>query len=182
MTERICGSGEVAWTDARVARMKELAEAGLSFREIAADLQMTKGSVCGTAHRIGVKTKNPGPVKDHRSEPQPKAQRNGGAIMLSIKARAVQAKNLPTAEATRLPPEPHRDPAPLLSLKANSCRWPICDDADNTIGFCGTDRRDESVPYCAHHCRMAYRPFVPFSERLLDRLQIKRTVIAGQFV
>ncbi len=183
MTERICGSGEVTWTDARTARLKELAEAGLSFRDIAADLNVSRNSALGKAHRLGIKTINAPPTKDHRD--QPKAQSNAGAIIHVIKAKAARKSAIydsPRTETMRLPSEPQRDLVPFLSLTANSCRWPICDDADNTLGFCGADRRDDITHYCARHHRIAYRPFVPLGERMADKPQIRRIVIAGQFV
>jgi GcrA cell cycle regulator len=183
MSERICGSGIATWTEARDTRLRYLAEAGLSFRQIAADIGVSRNSAIGRAHRLGIKTINPPPTKDHRD--QPKTQCNGGAIIFSIKAKVAReskAYDAPRTEAMCLPPEPQRDPVPFLDLHPNSCRWPICDDADNTLGFCGADRRDETTHYCARHHRMAYRPIIPLGERVASRPQIKRTVISGQFV
>ncbi len=46
----------------------------------------------------------------------------------------------------------------LIDIGTRECRWPINDAA---IGkshlFCGS-RKERGKPYCAAHCRLAYRP------------------------
>ena len=45
----------------------------------------------------------------------------------------------------------------LLELTEHSCRWPIGDPGDADFFFCGGPTAS-SLPYCAHHCRVAYQP------------------------
>jgi GcrA cell cycle regulator len=53
----------------------------------------------------------------------------------------------------------------LLELNENTCRWPIGDPASAEFFFCG-GQPITSLPYCAHHSRIAYQPA---SERRKDR-------------
>lgn len=176
--------GKLSWTDERVAELRRLAARGLSAGYIAAELGgTTRNSVIGKLHREGI-VKGPGkPVR--KPATAPRAMRNGGAALSAIKAKAKREREvasrtddtrarqtlvararamgeLPANEPVTLPFERRETaPVPLLKLAAHHCRWPICDDGDQILGFCGADRRDASIPYCAHHCRIAYRPVNP---------------------
>lgn len=169
MTGRIYGFGKSAWTDDRIARAKKLSEEGLSFRAIADDLGgVTRNAVIGKLGRLGIKKKCLVQPR-RRTSPIPKAQRNGGAALFSIRARAadksrktvapkrpVDFDELPSNEATSLPAESQRNIVSLFDLRDHHCRWPISDHTDKTIGFCGRDRADDKVSYCVHHCRRAF--------------------------
>jgi hypothetical protein len=71
-------------------------------------------------------------------------------------------------EATDLPPEPTRPTISLHNLQSHHCRWPIGDPGSPDFGFCGDAIRDESVPYCTGHCRIAY---VPINKRSVAQLE-----------
>ena len=45
----------------------------------------------------------------------------------------------------------------ILELRDSMCKWPIGDPAKPDFGFCG-GRAMSGLPYCGHHCRMAYQP------------------------
>ena len=38
-----------------------------------------------------------------------------------------------------------------------ACRWPFGDPGNGDFAYCGLEPAD-GRPYCAGHCRMAYRP------------------------
>lgn len=62
-------------------------------------------------------------------------------------------------EIVELTPEQSATACTLMELTRKTCRWPI----DNTttpatMRFCGAEPRD-GRPYCAHHCKIAYRGF-----------------------
>jgi GcrA cell cycle regulator len=44
----------------------------------------------------------------------------------------------------------------FLQLKARACRWPVGDPSDPNFFFCGA-QRSANKPFCAAHCRRAYR-------------------------
>jgi GcrA cell cycle regulator len=45
----------------------------------------------------------------------------------------------------------------LLELNDATCHWPIGDPASSEFFFCG-GKALTSLPYCAHHSRIAYQP------------------------
>lgn len=48
-------------------------------------------------------------------------------------------------------------PRPLAELKANECRWPVNEASQGDVHlFCGA-AAVAAKPYCADHCRLAYR-------------------------
>ena len=45
----------------------------------------------------------------------------------------------------------------LLELNEATCHWPIGDPSSSEFFFCG-GKALTSLPYCAHHSRIAYQP------------------------
>jgi GcrA cell cycle regulator len=45
----------------------------------------------------------------------------------------------------------------LVELNEATCRWPIGDPSSTDFFFCG-GKALTSLPYCAHHSRIAYQP------------------------
>jgi GcrA cell cycle regulator len=45
----------------------------------------------------------------------------------------------------------------LLELNEATCHWPIGDPSSSEFFFCG-GKALASLPYCAHHSRIAYQP------------------------
>ena len=45
----------------------------------------------------------------------------------------------------------------LLELNEATCHWPVGDPASPEFFFCG-GKALPSLPYCAHHSRIAYQP------------------------
>ena len=45
----------------------------------------------------------------------------------------------------------------LLELNEATCHWPIGDPSSAEFFFCG-GKALVSLPYCAHHSRIAYQP------------------------
>ena len=174
----IRGSGETFWTEERIAEALRLFNDGLSANLIGDRLGTTRNAVIGKLHRCGVRRHGMPIERKQREINRPK--RNDGAIFSALKARKEQERkiaftatstwgrkaviaraialgDLEPCEATDLPPEPTRPTVSLHDLQSHHCRWPIGDPASPDFGFCGEAIRDESVPYCTHHCRIAYR-------------------------
>jgi len=61
---------------------------------------------------------------------------------------------LAPVEELFIPPE---ERATILQLNEHTCKWPIGDPGTDDFYFCGR-RSDAGVPYCEHHCRIAYQP------------------------
>jgi GcrA cell cycle regulator len=60
---------------------------------------------------------------------------------------------------------PISERATILTLTERTCKWPIGDPSSEDFYFCGRNS-DAGVPYCAHHCKIAYQPV---SDRRRDR-------------
>src|SRR6202044_1276965 len=45
----------------------------------------------------------------------------------------------------------------LLELNEATCHWPVGDPSSPDFFFCG-GKALQSLPYCAHHSRIAYQP------------------------
>lgn len=175
----------IAWTEDRVDRLKVLLDQGLSAKQIANEMGgLTRNAVLGKINRLGL-SRPRAPKCSIGASRRPRARRNRAAIVSGIKAARARAKvldELLAMESTVLAPEPiARPPVALLELKDEHCRWPISDDADNTIGFCGAPRLD-NTSYCAGHCLKAFArcsPTISDAERERRRHLGKSQVASG---
>ena len=153
----------VSWTDDRVEQLKKLWEAGLSASQIAAELgNITRNAVIGKVHRLGLsgRAKSPSSSAPRQRKVRPAQQ------MMRIN-RPVSRGNTALAQAFEVEAEP--DPIAydnvvpmsqrlnLLELNENTCHWPVGDPSSPDFFFCG-GKALESLPYCAHHSRVAYQP------------------------
>ena len=153
----------VGWTDDRVEQLKKLWEAGLSASQIAAELgNITRNAVIGKVHRLGLsgRAKSPSSSVPRQRKVRPAQQ------MMRIN-RPVSRGNTALAQAFEVEAEP--DPIAydnvvpmsqrlnLLQLNENTCHWPVGDPSSPDFFFCGGTALD-SLPYCAHHSRVAYQP------------------------
>src|SRR5664279_317299 len=153
----------VSWTDDRVEQLKKLWEAGLSASQIAAELgNITRNAVIGKVHRLGLsgRAKSPSSSAPRQRKVRPAQQ------MMRIN-RPVSRGNTALAHAFDMEMEP--DPIAydnvvpmsqrlsLLELNEATCHWPIGDPSSSEFFFCG-GKALASLPYCAHHSRIAYQP------------------------
>ncbi|MEP4032853.1 GcrA family cell cycle regulator [Roseibium polysiphoniae] len=170
----------MSWTNERVELLKKLWTEGHSASQIAGELGgVTRNAVIGKVHRLGLsgRAKTPAPASKPRrsrtttastsssnrpSAPQPQTQ---GATALKMEtAPAPVAQIKPEAEPiAELVPISER--ASILTLTERTCKWPIGDPSSDDFYFCGRSS-DAGVPYCAHHCKIAYQPV---SDRRRDR-------------
>ncbi|MGB8400355.1 GcrA family cell cycle regulator [Bradyrhizobium sp.] len=144
-------ANEPTWTDERVERLKNRFEAGLSCRQIAADIGVSRNAVIGKLHRLNLSRENGdtrplarnGAAKRHRPKAGPRLQYR----ML----QAVYAEPQPDAESIA-----SAHCCSLLELSNERCRWPISHPGAEDFCFCG-NTPVEGQPYCAGHTRLAYR-------------------------
>jgi GcrA cell cycle regulator len=137
------------WTPERVEKLISLVKHGCSGGFIAAQLGLTRNSVIGKVHRLGMQLGN-----------SRNSMRQQLAAQLRLKA------NYRRKKSDRLRPPPPKVvfaveplPAPdvadvprktLAQLEINDCRFPVGDPKDAGFGFCAL----ECVPgssYCATH-------------------------------
>ena len=147
-------ANEPTWTDERIALLKSRFEAGLSCREIAADIGVSRNAVIGKLSRLSLTRDKAG------NEPRP-PRKNGTKGRRMKAAPRLQYQMLvklygePPSVANGEPiHDGHR--CSLFELSEERCRWPINTPGDADFCFCG-NMPVEGLPYCAGHTRLAYR-------------------------
>ena len=153
----------VSWTDDRVEQLKKLWEAGLSASQIAAELgNITRNAVIGKVHRLGLsgRAKSPSSAVPRQRKVRPAQQMmrinrpvSRGSTALA-QAFEVEAEPDPIAYDNVVPMSQRLN---LLELNENTCHWPVGDPSSPDFFFCG-GKALASLPYCAHHSRVAYQP------------------------
>ena len=153
----------LTWSDDRVEQLKKLWEGGLSASQIAAELgNVTRNAVIGKVHRLGLSGRAKSPSS---AAPRPRKARPAQHMMRV--ARPVSRGNTALAHVfeVELEPDPiaYDNVVPmsqrlsLLELNEATCHWPIGDPSSSEFFFCG-GKALTSLPYCAHHSRIAYQP------------------------
>lgn len=166
------------WTAPRVNRLTELWAAGMSCADIACDLGggISRNGVIGKIHRLklpdpaGKRIPKQHQVRPTRPEPRPflapppathlrnghdpSQRRNPSHNIVAAIAIAGTEPGLPE----RLKGEvPDGTGIKFLQLTEATCKWPKGDPREEDFEFCG-GRALEGMPYCSHHCRLAYLP------------------------
>jgi GcrA cell cycle regulator len=140
------------WTTERVELLKQHFEAGLSCREIAAHIGVSRNAVIGKLTRLGL-TRGPTNIEQHlqaaTKERAPKSVPRTQYRMLQV----VYANGEPAIDA----PIASERPCSLLELSKERCRWPISTPGEEGFCFCGNPPL-KGMPYCAGHTRLAYKP------------------------
>jgi len=160
----------MAWTDDRVEILKKLWAEGLSASQIAGQLGgVTRNAVIGKVHRLGLSgrttTSRTKAARPHRRASSTPSRRSSGPAMRTHGNTALKTYYAPEAEeelqTVPVPVEelviPISERATILTLKENTCRWPIGDPGDEEFHFCGR-HSEQAVPYCTHHSNIAYQP------------------------
>jgi GcrA cell cycle regulator len=155
----------LSWTDERVELLKKLWSDGLSASRIAAQLGgITRNAVIGKVHRLGLsgRAKSASAAASH----QRKARSSSYALRMSrasIRGNTAlahvydyDAKTTPELIENIIPIGQRRG---LMELTEQTCHWPIGDPGSSDFIFCGGNTV-AGLPYCAYHCRIAYRPAV----------------------
>lgn len=160
------------WPPELVKRLTECWANGESGGRIAALLGVTRNSVIGKVHRLGLPKR-----KTVETAPSARYWRTGRGI---ARPRAVfdhQPEEgtevilelVPIQKPVRLVAVPTEAPpslkVPLLDLQGQHCRWPG-DDSPLTT-FCGQDRLENSS-YCGFHDKLSRGTGTPSERRAAD--------------
>ena len=140
----------------RVERLKALWAEGFSASQIAERLGgVTRNAVISKVHRLGLS----GRVTKSWNKPGPKpAPSKPRRSVQPVIPREVWT---PTPEIYTVPPEKR---VGVDGLTDNQCRWPIGDPQDDNFHFCNQEKVP-GLPYCAHHCTVAFEPSRPRKRR-----------------
>jgi GcrA cell cycle regulator len=156
-------TAQATWTTERIQQLKLHFEAGLTCREIAAELGVSRNAVIGKISRLALVRDNGG---DTRRVMHANGNSNGGSRQLATTARPVPRLRRRILRAVQNEPQPPvaieeissstEHSCTLFELSKERCRWPISTPGAEDFCFCGSKPVD-GLPYCAGHSRMAYR-------------------------
>jgi len=149
---------QLTWTDDRLDLLKRGFAAGLSCRQLAAEIGVTRNAVIGKLSRLNLTRKNGEEPRRIRKKPDPSRVRLAAVGGSRTTARG-QYEILTAHFGEPRAPLPVVDPSrhcSLLELEESRCRWPISTPGAEDFCFCGNTPVD-GLPYCAGHSRMAYR-------------------------
>ncbi|WP_291842827.1 GcrA family cell cycle regulator [Bradyrhizobium sp.] len=138
------------WTTERIDLLKSHFEAGLSCRQIAASIGVSRNAVIGKLSRLQLTRRElevaPRPVRAARERARKSNPR--------LQYQALQAvyDNGQPVEA----PIASEHRCSLFELSEQRCRWPINTPGAEDFCFCGNVPED-GMPYCSGHSRLAYR-------------------------
>jgi len=140
------------WTSDRVELLKNHFEAGLTCREIAASIGVSRNAVIGKLARLeltrGPPRAKPRPDKTARERSRKSVPRLQYQILQAVYENAQPLQEEPIASDYR---------CSLLELSNERCRWPISTPGAEDFCFCGNTPVN-GMPYCSGHHRLAYRP------------------------
>ncbi|MBR0974341.1 GcrA family cell cycle regulator [Bradyrhizobium japonicum] len=142
------------WTNERIELLKQHFEAGLSCREIAADIGVSRNAVIGKLSRLNLTRSRA--VEDRRLERSlapARATRAVPRLQYEMLATIYGETGAPVVAG----PIDEANRCSLLELAENRCRWPISTPGADDFCFCGNSAPD-GRSYCAGHSRLAYRP------------------------
>jgi GcrA cell cycle regulator len=147
------------WTVERVELLKNRFEAGLSCRQIAADIGVSRNAVIGKLSRLNLTREERRPRKKSVAKEAIKGALRGSRLKTTPRLQyqllqAAYAEPQPFADGEPINDE-HR--CSLLELDEERCRWPISTPGAEDFCFCG-NAPVEGLPYCPGHTRLAYRP------------------------
>lgn len=171
------------WTEAYERILRQGYKEGLSASQIAARIPgMSKNSVIGKAHRLGVVHKNPRGASSGKRGPAPRS----GASMIKptprnddprgIEMRVAALKDISAemklAAGVKTQPLPTFKEAvsgplliPLLELEASMCKWSCAECPETGLHlFCGHQRVPGSA-YCGPHASRAYQSVAKYRSK-----------------
>jgi GcrA cell cycle regulator len=140
---------DAGWTAERIELLRCLFASGLSAREIALEIGVSRNAILGKIFRLKLHSGAERRRSAGKGDPKVRRQVSQQSIMRKLRADAHSA-----AEEMEIP-NSHR--CSLLELTKQTCRWPTSNATDVEFWFCGNEPV-EGLPYCAGHARIAYRP------------------------
>jgi GcrA cell cycle regulator len=141
------------WTDERLELLKSGFAEGLSCREIAATIGVSRNAVIGKISRLNLKRDKDRMVRTGRPERTSEARPRGAPRLRQILLQAYPSQ--PDADFADEPIH-NGHTCSLFELSKETCRWPISTPGAADFCFCGNPPI-AGLPYCAGHSRLAYR-------------------------
>lgn len=138
---------QVTWTDERIERLKELHADKLSAGRIAHEFGVTRNSICGKLHRLGLQSNGSPRHKMTRRVPKARPSRE-----------RARPRTAPTQRAAQLPASSEFLGIPFVALERRHCRYPKI--INGVTLYCGQPKIEESS-YCWSCHQICYQPAQP---------------------
>ncbi len=147
---------QIEWTPERETELLELAVT-MTAAQIAHKWGVTRNTISGKLDRLARRTGNRPRAKAPpapKAPPPPKPAADPGGVWLR-KSKASMPLPVPTEPAEPVP----ATAVSIQGLAANSCRWPLFEGREAMADklYCGDTVAADHLPYCRHHCAIAYR-------------------------
>ena len=151
------------WTTEKEELLVQWRKDGKTASEIGAHLRCTRNAVLGRAHRMNLpkrptlKPKSARAPQSTRLPSMPSPAVRLGIVKPAVRVQRAKAK-IPTIKLTAHPlPLQTGARLTILTLSAETCKWPIGDVGHDDFCFCGHAPRDGS-PYCEFHAQLSCQP------------------------
>ncbi len=158
----------MAWTDQMVEDLKRMWKEGLTTGEIGKRLNVSKNSIVGKVHRLGLSGRPP-PIKKKETTPAPSKPATPKPTKVVKEEKITAPKPAPVEKKKEEPikeiftknitpptsPVKNTGNLSLTDLDNHTCRWPIGDPKDDNFHFCGKKVRIGQT-YCEEHAAVAY--------------------------
>lgn len=140
----------MAWTDEMVEDLRRMWVEGLTAKEIATRLGVSKNSIVGKVHRLCL-TARPSPIK--RKDVAEEVAAPAAEVAVAVEEITV-VEEIDTAPQKKAQPLAGTN-IKLVDLDSHTCRWPIGDPRDDDFCFCGK-KVHTGQTYCDEHAVLAY--------------------------
>jgi GcrA cell cycle regulator len=155
------GEARVSWSDEAVETAKRLSAGGMSAGQIARAMSaehpgITRNSVIGKLHRVGLAGGGRRPNRDKRSPfetlPALRPTSPDARVGRGVRVRSEKRGNLIERDTAA----PESKWISIVDLEPTSCRWPRGEPSDPyTFAYCGAQIEPDHS-YCPYHCGLAY--------------------------
>ena len=137
------------WTTERLEALKIHFDAGLSCRQIAAEIGVSRNAVIGKLSRLGLTRDKPPGGAPRAKRPRERRGRSVPRLQYEM------LRQVYDEEAFTDGPVVSERRCSLFELSKERCRWPVNAEAEE-FSFCGNVPL-AGMPYCQGHTRLAYR-------------------------
>ncbi|HKU08487.1 MAG TPA: GcrA family cell cycle regulator [Bradyrhizobium sp.] len=139
------------WTTERLEALKIHFDAGLSCRQIAAEIGVSRNAVIGKLSRLGLSREKTIDVLRPKKPRGERRARNGSVPRQQFE----MLRQVYDEAAFTAAPVVSEHRCSLFELSKERCRWPVNTEAEE-FSFCGNTPL-AGLPYCQGHTRLAYR-------------------------
>ena len=145
-------ANQPTWTTERLELLKSRFDAGLTCREIAGDLGVSRNAVIGKLSRLNLTRDGDARRTAREDAARGRRPKTGPRLQYQMLKALYGERHADDDE-----PIHNGRCCSLLELSEDRCRWPISTPGAADFCFCG-NTPVEGLPYCAGHTRLAYRP------------------------